>query len=66
MNRESICFLCDKELLAEESVTVTRGMDTIRKCSEQRGDGIAERLNGLSSIDVHIICRKKLYTSIQY
>ncbi|XP_028418322.1 uncharacterized protein LOC114543611 [Dendronephthya gigantea] len=58
MNQQSICILCDEELLAEESVTVTRGMETIRKSSEQRGDGIAERLDGLSSIDVHIICRK--------
>jgi hypothetical protein len=58
MNQESICILCDEELLAEESVTVTRGMDTIRRSSEQRGDGIAEKLNGLSSFDVHIICRK--------
>ena len=46
MNQGSICILCDEELLAEESVTVTRGMDTIRKSSEQRGDGIAERIRG--------------------
>ena len=58
MNQASICFLCDEVLVPDESVTVTRGIDTIRKSSEQRGDGIAKRLHGLSSIDVHIICRK--------
>ena len=58
MDDESICFLCDKQLLAEETVTVTRGLDTIRKCSVQRRDRIAERLTGLSSINVHTICRK--------
>ena len=58
MNQASICFLCDEVLVPDESVTVTRGIDTIRKSSEQRGDGIAKRLHSLSSINVHIICRK--------
>jgi len=58
MYEESICFLCDEELSAEEAVTVTKGLDTIRKSSVQRGDRIAERLTGLSSINVHTICRK--------
>jgi len=58
MDEESICFLCDEEPSAEEAVTETRGLDTIRKSSVQRGDRIAEWLTGLLSINVHTICRK--------
>ena len=51
MNQGSICFCAMK-------CWFRRGIDTIHKSSEQRGDGIAKILYGLSSIDLRIICRK--------
>jgi len=30
MDEESICFLCDKEVLAQEAVNVTTGLEIIR------------------------------------
>jgi len=59
VDEESICYLCDEEVLGEITVTVTRGLDAIRKSSDERGNRIAERLIGLSSIYVHTKCCKK-------
>ena len=58
MEEEGICFLRDKELLEANETTFTRGLDIIRKSIVQGGDRIAERLNGLSPINVHTICCK--------
>jgi len=44
VDEESICYLCDEEVLGEITVTVTRGLDAIRKSSDERGNRIAERL----------------------
>ena len=38
MDKEKTCILCDKELIEEDTVTVTRGLDTIRKSSIKQGD----------------------------
>ena len=51
-------MLCEKEASHRDSVTVTRGLDTIINSSISRKDGIAEKLQGLSSICVHRTCRK--------
>ena len=59
MDEVSICFMCDKELFSGEEFHVTRRLDTIGKSSIQQGDRIAERLTGLSAINIHTICRKK-------
>ena len=64
MDEERICYLCDEEVLGEITVIVTRGLDAIRKSSDERGNRIAERLTGLSSIYVHTKCCKKIYKKI--
>jgi len=62
MDEESICFLCDKEVLAQEAVNVTTGLEIIRWSSVERVERIAEELTGISSIYVHTTRRKKIYT----
>ena len=42
-----------KVLLSQEKST-----PFVKAVNKQQGDGIAKRLHGLSSIDVHILCRK--------
>ena len=52
MDKGKTCILCDKDLIEEDTVTVARGLDTIRESSIQRGVKIAKRLDGLSSLMV--------------
>ena len=58
MDVENLCLLCEKHVSQEDLVIVTRGLDTIRNSSIRRNDGIAEQLEGLTSINVHSICRR--------
>lgn len=54
------CLLCDKNLSVEKTVNVRKkGVDTIIKSSESRKDGKSEILKGLSSVVVHVSCRKE-------
>ena len=58
MDMQNLCLICEEELSQGETVTVTRGLETIINSSMRRKDEIAEKLEGLSSICVHVMCRK--------
>ena len=51
------CVLCGKDLDAGEIVVVTRGLETLRKCSLARCNGIHNALEGLNIATVHALCR---------
>ena len=53
-----MCFLCGEHLDAGEIVVVTRGLETLRKSSLARCDGIHHALEGLNVATVHVRCRK--------
>ena len=52
------CILCAETLDTSDTVIVTRGLETLRKCSLSRQDGIYHILEGVESITVHVVCRK--------
>jgi len=53
--------------LAEEAVTVTTGLDTVRKSSVQRGNRIGQKLTGLSLKGLMCVqCSKKLCKKVQF
>lgn len=58
MDEQNSCILCEKDLSQGETVTVSRGLDAIICSSLRRQDGIAEKLQGLTSVCVHVACRK--------
>ncbi|CAH0555189.1 unnamed protein product [Brassicogethes aeneus] len=57
-----LCFICDKLLSEGDYVTVVRGTNTLKEASIDRNDGHINYLNTLTSVNVHIECRK-LYAS---
>lgn len=65
-DESTLCLLCEKVLSVAETVTVTRGLETLKQCSIRRNDArIYEKLKDASSICVHVDCRKK-YTNPHY
>ena len=58
------CILCDGSIDDSDkpTVIVTRGLETLRKCSVSRQDGILHILEGVESIRVHVVCRKKQHS----
>ena len=57
------CLLCPYSGNTEVNtwVTVTRGLPSLRSCSERQEDGLHKQISKLESIYVHVSCRK-LYT----
>ena len=58
VDEEELCLLCGESLSKGNTVTVTKGLSTIINISTRRKDGISQMLEGLSSIFVHVACRK--------
>ena len=54
---ETICFICSKNLQDEDTVTVTRGMNTLREASKKYCDGKLNYMEGRDSVTVHKNCR---------
>lgn len=53
------CLLCEENLSVGKTVNVKqKGLNTLIKSSERRKDGKSEKLGGLSSVIVHVSCRK--------
>jgi hypothetical protein len=55
------CIICDCNLNVGETLTVTRGLQTLKNASLKRQDGIIVKLENVTSVTVHKECRK-LYT----
>lgn len=54
-----ICAICRKTLVSDlPVVTVQRGLTKIIESSLERGDGLNIKLEGKTSICVHVICRQ--------
>lgn len=53
-----MCFICSNPLSNGQTVTVERGMQTLRDASKQRNDGKIEYLCDVTSIKIHIDCRR--------
>ena len=55
----SLCFICDESFSDEDSVIVKeRGIKTFIESSNRRRDGKHSRLQGVSSVKVHVKCQK--------
>lgn len=53
------CLLCEKNLSVGKTVNVKqKGLNTVIKSNERRKDGISGKLRGLSSVILHVSCRK--------
>lgn len=56
----NFCFICEKSLTEGDSVNVVRGLKTLKTASIERNDGHIDFLNPLTSVNVHVECRKVL------
>ena len=54
-----VCILCKKLLREGDVVTVSRGLSALVASSQRRHDDISSLLQGLSTITVHVECRKR-------
>ena len=54
----ALCFICQKSLTEGDSVNVVRGLKTLKTASIERNDGHIDFLNTLTSVNVHVGCRK--------
>jgi len=54
-----LCIICSKQLSDGDIVHVDRGLQTLIKASIERGDGKDELMMNVSSIKVHVNCRKE-------
>lgn len=52
------CLLCGESLSCGETVKIVGGMKTLIDASNQRKDALFDTLTNLSSVVVHIACRK--------
>ncbi|CAI6350088.1 unnamed protein product [Macrosiphum euphorbiae] len=52
------CFICENSLSVGETVNVERGLQTLKNASNERDDGHLEFLNNVTSVTVHVECRK--------
>ena len=59
-----LCFICSQPLSESQTVNVTRGLQTLKSASISRNDKHIEVLNTVTSVIVHIDCRK-IYVSAQ-
>lgn len=53
------CFICENSLSVGETVNVERGLQTLKNASNERDDGHLEFLNNVTSVTVHVECRKE-------
>lgn len=53
-----LCFICNKLISESASVSVVRGLQTLKTASIERNDGNINYLNTLTSVMVHVDCRK--------
>ncbi|CAG9833247.1 unnamed protein product [Diabrotica balteata] len=53
-----LCFICNKLISEGVSVSVVRGLQTLKTASIERNDGHINDLNTLTSVMVHVECRK--------
>lgn len=53
------CFICENSLSVGETVNDERGLQTLKNASSDRDDGHLEFLNNLTSVTVHVECRKE-------
>lgn len=53
------CIICEKLLNDGEIVQVDRGLQTLIKASIERGDEKHKLIEDVSSIKVHVNCRKE-------
>ena len=52
-----ICLLCGLEVRESDGVTVSRGLDNLRRCSDERGDGLRVIMDRHTELRVHTACR---------
>ena len=52
------CLICGNALTGEDSVTVTKGRTTLIEASLKRNDGLSEKFETISPLQVHVSCRK--------
>lgn len=65
-DESTLCLLCQNALSTAETVTVSRGLETIKQCSIRRNDvRVYKKLKDASSTCIHVHCRKK-YTNPKY
>ena len=57
------CSICDDDIPEEKICIVSRGLVTLRKCSEMRNDGKIKNFEDVEFVKVHEKCRQK-YTSV--
>lgn len=57
-DQNELCLLCEERLIESENVCVKKGMSTLVEASKKRGDDKWQKWVNLSTIQVHVKCRK--------
>ena len=60
-DQNELCLLCEERLIESENVCVKKGMSTLVEASKKRGDDKWQKWVNLSTIQVHIKGKKRLY-----
>lgn len=59
MDVSKFCLLCESLLDSSPTVVVTRGLENLKRCSNERKDGLCDQMELHTSLEVHITCRQQ-------
>lgn len=59
MEPTGICFICEETLQEGETVCVQKGLENLVAVSKARNDGKHVRLENVTSLTVHKVCRRE-------